>query len=105
MDWAHHQSQVRFDIRVEREEYARLFQHQARVLQDRMARRGRTDRTRQPAISEWERVYQTEAEERRLLHQACRCSKIMSPHNCNETLSPFQDGDDESERVPTGESD
>src|SRR5208282_831103 len=35
----------------------------------------------------------------------CRCSKIMSPHNCNETLSPYQDGDDESERVPTGESD
>jgi len=22
-------------------------------------------------------------------------------HNCNETLSPCQDGDDESERVPT----
>src|ERR1019366_7237078 len=35
----------------------------------------------------------------------CRCSKIMSPHNCNETLSPCKDGDDESERVPTGESD
>src|SRR5882762_370412 len=35
----------------------------------------------------------------------CRCSKIMSPPNCNETLSPYQDGDDESERVPTGESD
>ena len=27
----------------------------------------------------------------------------MSPHNCNQTLSPCQDGDDESERVPTGE--
>jgi hypothetical protein len=24
----------------------------------------------------------------------------MSPHNCNETLSPSKDGDDESERVP-----
>src|ERR1700730_11646319 len=35
----------------------------------------------------------------------CRCSKIMSPPNCNETLSPYQDSDDESERVPTGESD
>src|SRR5450755_1984824 len=35
----------------------------------------------------------------------CRCSKIMSPPNCNETLSPYEDGDDESERVPTGESD
>ena len=23
----------------------------------------------------------------------------MSPHNCNEILSPSQDGDDESERV------
>src|ERR1039458_10256589 len=34
----------------------------------------------------------------------CRCSKIMSPLNCNQTLSPYQDGDDESERVPTGES-
>jgi hypothetical protein len=29
----------------------------------------------------------------------------MSAPNCNETLSPSQDGDDESERVPTGESD
>jgi hypothetical protein len=35
----------------------------------------------------------------------CRCSKIMSPLNCNETLSPCEDGDDESERVSTGESD
>src|SRR5271165_749454 len=31
----------------------------------------------------------------------CRCSKIMSPHNCNQTLSPCKDGDLESERVPT----
>jgi hypothetical protein len=23
----------------------------------------------------------------------CRCSKIMSPPKCNETLSPSQDGD------------
>ena len=35
----------------------------------------------------------------------CRCSKIMSPHNCNETLSPCKDGGDDSERVSTGESD
>ena len=35
----------------------------------------------------------------------CRCSKIMSPLNCNQTLSPWKDGDHESERVPTGESD
>src|ERR1700733_4659552 len=34
----------------------------------------------------------------------CRCSKIMSPLNYNETLSPCEDGDDESERVSTGES-
>src|SRR5208337_2436467 len=39
------------------------------------------------------------------VHFACRCSKIMSPHNCNQTLSPCKDGDHESERVPTGESD
>src|SRR6185295_5839542 len=32
-------------------------------------------------------------------------SLIMSPHNCNETLSPSKDGDDESERVPMSESD
>src|SRR5665811_2500760 len=37
--------------------------------------------------------------------RGCRCSKIMSPLNCNETLSPWKDGDHESERVPTGESD
>src|SRR5664279_2987883 len=29
----------------------------------------------------------------------CRCSKIMSPLNCNQTLSPCKDGDHESERV------
>jgi hypothetical protein len=39
------------------------------------------------------------------LGRLCRCSKIMSPLNCNETLSPCKDGDHESERVPTGESD
>jgi hypothetical protein len=35
----------------------------------------------------------------------CKCSKIMSPLNCNENLSSCKDGDDESERVPTSESD
>jgi hypothetical protein len=35
----------------------------------------------------------------------CKCSKIMSAPYCNETLSPSEDGEDESERVPTGESD
>jgi hypothetical protein len=70
MDWANHQPQFRFDIRAEREECERLLLHQARVLQDRMARRGRTDRTRHHAIPEWEKVYQTTAKERRLLHQA-----------------------------------
>ena len=70
MDWANYQPRFRFDIRAEREEYERLFNHQARVLQDRLARRGHTDRTRHPAIPEWERLCQTEAQERRLLHQA-----------------------------------
>jgi hypothetical protein len=70
MDWAHHQSQIRFDIRAEREEYERLFKHEARVLQDRLVRRSRTDRTKQHATPEWERVHRTEAQERRLLHQA-----------------------------------
>jgi hypothetical protein len=70
MDWAHHESQYRFDIRAEREECERLHLHQARILQDRMARRGHTDRTRHPAMPEWEKVYQTAARERRLLHQA-----------------------------------
>jgi hypothetical protein len=70
MDWAHHQPQFRFDIRAEREECEQLLLHQARVLQDRMARRGHTDRTRRHAIPEWEKVYQREAQEQRLLHQA-----------------------------------
>lgn len=61
MDWALHQSQRRFDIRAEREEYAHLFQHQARVLQDRLARRGHTDRTRHPAMPEWEKLPDTSA--------------------------------------------
>ena len=70
MDWAFHESQVRFDIRAEREEYQRLFTHPARVLQDRLARCGGGDRTRRPAIPEWKRVHLKEAEERRLLYQA-----------------------------------
>jgi hypothetical protein len=70
MNWAHHQPQVRFDIRAEREEYERLFSHQARVLQDRLARRGGGDRTRKHGTPEWEKVYQTAAHERRVLHQA-----------------------------------
>jgi len=70
MDWATHEPQIRFDIRAEREECEQLFRHQARALQDRIVRRGRTDRTRQHAIPEWEKFYQTEAQERRLLHQA-----------------------------------
>ena len=70
MDWAHHEPQFRFDIRAEREECERLCLLQASVLQNRMVRRSRTDRTRQHAIPEWEKVYQTEAQERRSLHQA-----------------------------------
>lgn len=65
-----HQREVRFDIRAERAEYERLFKHKARVLQDRMVRRSRSDRTKKHAIPEWERLYQTEAQERRLQSQA-----------------------------------
>src|SRR5450755_809846 len=28
------------------------------------------------------------------LYSSCRCSKIMSPPNCNETLSPYEGQDD-----------
>lgn len=70
MDWALHQTQVRFDIRVEREEYERLFRHQARVLQDRLVRLGGGDRCKEIPVAEWERVYQKEAQARRLLYQA-----------------------------------
>jgi len=70
MDWAIHQSQVRFDPRAEREEYERLFSHAARVLQDRLVRLGGCDRTKEIPIAEWERVYRSEAKAWRLLHQA-----------------------------------
>jgi len=70
MDWAIHQTRVRFDIGAEREECARLFQHPARVLQDRLVRRGRTDRTRAPGVIEWEKLYRAQAQERGLLQQA-----------------------------------
>jgi hypothetical protein len=56
MDWTFHESQIRFDIRAEREEYARQFQHPARVLQDRLARCAGGDRTRKPAIPEWKKA-------------------------------------------------
>lgn len=70
MNWAICQPQVRFDARAEREQFEHFFQHPARVLQDRAARRGRTDRTRQHTIPEWEKIYQAEAQQRLLLHQA-----------------------------------
>jgi hypothetical protein len=70
MDWAFHESQIRFDIRAEREEYEFLFNYQAGVLQDRLARCGGGDRTGRPGIPEWKKVYLKEAAERRLLHQA-----------------------------------
>jgi hypothetical protein len=44
MDWAIHQTEVRFDIRAERAEYEYLFNHPARVLQDRLARLGAATR-------------------------------------------------------------
>jgi len=47
-----------------------LFNHQARVLQDRLARCGGGDRTRRPRIPEWKKVYLKESAERKLLHQA-----------------------------------
>lgn len=70
MHWALHQPEVRFDIRAERAEYERLFRHQARVLQDRLARLGGGDRTKEIPNAEWERLYQKEAQARRLLYQA-----------------------------------
>jgi hypothetical protein len=70
VDWGIYQNRIRFDIRAEREEYERLFSHQARVLQDRLARRGHTDRTKKHAITEWEKYYLAVALESRLLHQA-----------------------------------
>lgn len=70
MGWAFHQPGVRFDIRAERAEYQRLFKHEARVLQDRLARRGGGDRTKEIPTAEWERLYRKEAEARRLLYQA-----------------------------------
>jgi len=66
MDWALHESQVRFDVRAERAEYEWLFNHPARVLQDRLVRCGGGDRTRRPAVPEWKRVQLKEAEQRRL---------------------------------------
>lgn len=70
MDWAFHESQVRFDIRAEREECERLFRHPARVLQDRLVRCGSGDRSKRPAAPEWKKVYLHDTERRRLLHQA-----------------------------------
>jgi hypothetical protein len=70
MDWALHQPELRFDVRAERAEYERLFRHQARVLQDRLVRLGGGDRTKEIPMAEWERLYQREAQARRLLHQA-----------------------------------
>ena len=70
MDWAFHESQIRFDIRAERAEYEWLFQHPARALQDRLARRGGTDRTRHPATPEWKKLNLKAADQRRVLHQA-----------------------------------
>jgi len=56
--------------RAEREEYEWLFKHQARGLQDRLVRRGHTDRTWHHAIPEWEKIYPTEVQQRKLMHQA-----------------------------------
>jgi len=61
MDWALHQSQVRFDARAERAEYELLFNHHARVLQDRLVRLGGGDRTKEIPVTEWEREYRRDA--------------------------------------------
>jgi hypothetical protein len=39
-------------------------------LQDRMARRTRTDRTRGPDVPKWKKVFQQAEQDRRLLFQA-----------------------------------
>ena len=70
MDSGFYQPQVRFDIRAEREECERLLRHHARILQDRIVRRSRTDRTRKPDVPEWEKVYLEMEQERRALFQA-----------------------------------
>jgi hypothetical protein len=70
MDWVHHQTEVRFDIRAELAEYERLLKHPARVLQDRLVRLGGGDRTREIPVAGWENVYQKEVQARILLHQA-----------------------------------
>jgi len=70
MDWALHQPELRFDIRAERAEYERLFRHSARVLQDRLARLGGGERTKEIPIADWEKLYQKEIQARRLLYQA-----------------------------------
>lgn len=70
MDWATHQPEVRFDIRAERAECEYLFAHAARVLQDRLVRRGGGDRTREIPVPEWERIHRKEAQARKLLRQA-----------------------------------
>jgi hypothetical protein len=70
MDWALHQEQVRFDIGAERAGYAYLFKQPARVLQDRLARLGGGDRTKEIPTAEWERVYRKEAHAKGQLHQA-----------------------------------
>lgn len=70
MDWALHQPEIRFDIHAERAEYERLFQHPARVPQDRLARLGGGDRTKEIPTAEWEKLYQKQARECRLLYQA-----------------------------------
>jgi hypothetical protein len=70
MDWAFHQPEVRFDIRAERAQYEYLFNHQARMLHDLLARCGGGDRTEEIPVAEWERLYRKQAQARRLLHQA-----------------------------------
>jgi hypothetical protein len=69
MDWAFHESQMLFGMRAEREDGERLFKHQTRVLQN-SACAGGGNRTKRPVTPEWKKVYVSEAEQQRLLHQA-----------------------------------
>jgi len=69
MDWTLHQPEIRFDIRAERAEYERYSSTQQEGLRHRLVRLGGGDRTKEIPLAEWERLYQKEAQARRLLYQ------------------------------------
>ena len=69
MHWELHQPEVRFDICAKRAEYEFIRQECFRM---NLCDSGGEDRTKEIPIAEGERLYQIEAEARRLLHQG-RC--------------------------------